>query len=98
MEMLTILEKGIELSKQGREIAALPGYTSLTRIRQVQGDVDGAWDVLQKAHQLAIQFDTIAWRNEAIVALFQARLWIAQPFNVRSTKPRSILRIVVHIQ
>ncbi len=72
------LIEGIELSQQVGKVVTLPGYISLARVRQTQGDVDGAWDALQKAQQLAIQFDTATWWNEPLVALYQARLWLDQ--------------------
>jgi len=71
------LVQGIELTGQWREIATFPGYITLARVRQAQGDVDGARDAIQKAQQLAIEFDAADW-DDLLVAMCQARLWLAQ--------------------
>jgi len=71
------LEEGLELTEQWRRIEALPGYFSLARVRQAQGDAEGAQDAIQKAMRLAEQFDAARW-DDWLVALEQARLWLAQ--------------------
>ena len=71
------LVQGIELTEQWREFATFRGYISLARVRQAQGDVDGARAAIQKAQQLAVEFDATDW-DDLIVATYQARLWIAQ--------------------
>jgi LuxR family maltose regulon positive regulatory protein len=71
------LVQGIELTEQWREFATFRGYITLARVRQAQGDVDGARAAIQKAQQLAVEFDATDW-DDLIVASYQARLWIAQ--------------------
>jgi LuxR family maltose regulon positive regulatory protein len=71
------LTEGIELVKSWGEVGAIQGYVSLARIRQVQGDVDGAREAVQKAQQLAVKFDAMEM-DDILVAMQQARLWIAQ--------------------
>ena len=71
------LVEGIELTKQWGEVGAFDGYVALARVKQAQRDVDGAHEEIQKAQQLATQFDA-SEVDDVFVALFQARLWIAQ--------------------
>jgi len=71
------LTQGIELSRQWREAAALGGIIALARIRQAQGDMDGAQHMVERARQLAAQSDATE-ADDLTVALYQARLWIAQ--------------------
>jgi LuxR family maltose regulon positive regulatory protein len=49
----------------------------LAQLRQAEGDFKAASQALQKARELAIQFDAIEV-DDHVVALAQARLWIAQ--------------------
>ena len=71
------IAEGIQRIRQWGEIGALDGYVSLARIRQAQGDVDGARDAIQKAQQLAIKFDATEM-DDLMVAMHQVRLWTAQ--------------------
>jgi LuxR family maltose regulon positive regulatory protein len=71
------LQEGIELTTQWRSIEALPGYLSLARLRQAQGDTHGAQDAMHQAVQLARGFDAAEW-DDWLVGLEQARLWLAQ--------------------
>ena len=71
------LIEGIELTKRWGEAPAMDGYIALARVRQAQGDVDGARDAIQKAQQLAIKTDATEL-DDLVVALEQARLWVAQ--------------------
>jgi LuxR family maltose regulon positive regulatory protein len=71
------LVEGIRLIKQWGEIGAMDGYIALARIKQAQGDADGARDMIQKAQQLAVKFDATEM-DDFVVAVYQARLWIAQ--------------------
>jgi LuxR family maltose regulon positive regulatory protein len=71
------LQEGIELTAQWRSVEALPGYLSLARLRQAQGDTHGAQDAVHQAMQLASGFDAAEW-DDWLVALEQARLWLAQ--------------------
>jgi LuxR family maltose regulon positive regulatory protein len=71
------LVEGIELTKQWSEVGALDGYIPLARVRQAQGDVDGALDAIQTAEQLAIR-SKFTEMDDLMVALCRARLRIAQ--------------------
>jgi len=71
------LTEGIELARRWGEIGVLDGYISLARVKQAQGDVDGARDVIQKAQQVAAKTDATELDDFFVDAL-QARLWIAQ--------------------
>jgi LuxR family maltose regulon positive regulatory protein len=78
LEMATrYLEEGIELTKRWGEALAMEGYIGLARVRQAQGDADGARDAIQRAQQLAITTDATEL-DDLVVALEQARLWVAQ--------------------
>jgi LuxR family maltose regulon positive regulatory protein len=70
------LTKGIELAERWGAVGAM-GYIALARVRQARGDLDGAWEATRKAQELAVKFD-ITEIDDLAVALFQARLWIAQ--------------------
>jgi LuxR family maltose regulon positive regulatory protein len=71
------LVEGIELISKWGEIGGLDGYIALARVKQAQGDGDGANKEIRKVQQLALKFDTIEV-DDLLVAAFQARLWIAQ--------------------
>ena len=70
------LTEGIELTRRWGEAPAMDGYIALARVRQAQGDADGARDAIQKAQQLAIKTDATEL-DDLVVALEQARLWVA---------------------
>lgn len=71
------LMEGIEWTRAWAATSALDGYMSLARLRQAQGDVDGAHRAVQEAQQLAVQFDATEL-DDLLVSLLQARLWVAQ--------------------
>ncbi len=71
------LLEGIELTEQWSEVGPLEAYICLARIRQAQGDVDGAWQALEKAQELAVKFD-LTDLDDLTVAMFQAWMRVAQ--------------------
>jgi LuxR family maltose regulon positive regulatory protein len=71
------LTEGIEWTKEWAETSALDGYMTLARLRQAQGDRDGARRAIEEAQQLAVQFDATEL-DDLLVSLLQARLWVAQ--------------------
>jgi len=71
------LEEGIALTRQWSIFAALEGYIMLARVRQAQGDADGAGKALEQARQLAAQFKATDM-DDLFVATSQAQLWVAQ--------------------
>ena len=65
------------LTRQWREVAALPGCFYLARLRQALGDPEGANAALREAARLALLFDATEL-DDLVVAAYQARLWIMQ--------------------
>ena len=73
----TLLVEGLNCTRQWREIAALPGYFQLARLRQAQDDVAGAEAALREAARLATLFDATEL-DDAVVVVYQLRQWIMQ--------------------
>jgi len=71
------LTEGIELIGRWGEVGAMDGYIALARVKQAQGDPQAANEMLEKARQLAVQFDATDM-DDFLVAVRQARLWLAQ--------------------
>jgi LuxR family maltose regulon positive regulatory protein len=71
------LVEGIDLTEQWTEVGALEAYIPLARVRWAQGDMDSAWDALEKAQELATQFD-LSELDDLSVDLFRAWMWISQ--------------------
>jgi LuxR family maltose regulon positive regulatory protein len=71
------LNAGIEQIGKWGEIGVIDGYLSLARVKQAQGDLDGALDLLEKARQLALQFDATEL-DDLIVATHHVWICIAQ--------------------
>ena len=71
------LMTGIALTGPGMPIWALDGYLALARVKQAQGEFEGAQKAVDMAQELAIRFDATDL-DDWIVAALQARLWIAQ--------------------
>jgi LuxR family maltose regulon positive regulatory protein len=69
--------EGIELTRQFGNIWATSAYTVLAQVKQTQGDPAGAQEAMQKARQLAIEFDATEM-DDIRVAAYQALLWIDQ--------------------
>ncbi len=72
-----LLLEGIERRMKVGRGGAMDGYLSLARIRQAQGDSDGALDAIQRAQQLAAEFESTQI-DDLVVAMFQALLWVRQ--------------------
>ena len=69
--------EGIGLIKNWGEVGAISGYIGLARVKQAQGDEEGARLAIQTAGKLAAKFDAMKADDE-YVAVHRARLWIAQ--------------------
>jgi LuxR family maltose regulon positive regulatory protein len=69
--------QGIELGQKWGEAGVITGYSGLARVKQAQGDVDGACAMIQMAQQLAIKFDAMEM-DDMIVGVHQVHLWMAQ--------------------
>jgi len=74
---MRLLTESLELSRQYGEIGVLAVYLHLARVRQAQGDGDGANEMAQYAQQLAAKSDATPL-DDLLVGVSQARLWIAQ--------------------
>jgi LuxR family maltose regulon positive regulatory protein len=68
-----ILE-GIELTQQWRKAAAIEGYLFLARVKQLQNNWKSANQALEKAMDLAVEYDAIEI-DDRMVEMWQARLW-----------------------
>jgi LuxR family maltose regulon positive regulatory protein len=71
------LGQAITLSGQVGDMGTLVCYLTLARVKQAQGDPGGADEAVQKARHLAAK-STVSDIDDALVAVSQARLWIAQ--------------------
>jgi LuxR family maltose regulon positive regulatory protein len=71
------LAEGIELARQWSKFAALEGYITLARVKQAQGDADGAREAIEEARQMAVQFEATDI-DDLVVAMSQAQFWVAQ--------------------
>ena len=71
------LTEGIELVGQWSEAGPFEAYVSLAQVRRAQGDMDGAWEVLRRAKEVAIQFD-LTELDDLSVAFVEALLWVAE--------------------
>jgi LuxR family maltose regulon positive regulatory protein len=69
--------EGIELTRMWAEMATMQGYIPLAYVRQAQGDIRGARQAIQRARQLAQEFDA-SKLDDIMIAAYQARLWIMQ--------------------
>lgn len=74
------LKEGIELFRLFGELGSVLSYVALARIKEVQGDLEGAQDIVDLARQLAVQFDASTMDDELVDA-YQAQLWIAKGKN-----------------
>ena len=71
------LTEGIEQIEQWGEIGAIDGYIFLAYVKQAQGDIAGAADAIQKAQQLAVQFDATEM-DDVFAGAHQAHLSVIQ--------------------
>jgi LuxR family maltose regulon positive regulatory protein len=71
------LLEGIELTRKWGEAGGISGYTHLARLKQAQGDADGARQAIQTAREIARNFDAMEL-DDLLVDVNQVRLWIAQ--------------------
>jgi LuxR family maltose regulon positive regulatory protein len=69
-----MIMEGIELTRQWRKAAAIEGYLFLARVKQLQNNWDSANQALEKAMQLAVEYDAIEI-DDRMVEMWQARLW-----------------------
>jgi LuxR family maltose regulon positive regulatory protein len=70
------LEEGIELITKWGEVGGITGYGQLARLKQSQGDLDGAHQAIQRAGQIARSFDAMEL-DDRLVDVYQVQIWIA---------------------
>ena len=71
------LKEGLELFKLFGELGSVISYVTLARIKEVQGDLEAAQEIVDQARQQAIQFEASTMDDELVDA-YQAQLWIVQ--------------------
>ena len=69
--------EGINLVERWGETGTMQAYSALARIRQIQGDVEGAREAIETAKRIAADFDAMKL-DDSLMAIHQARLWIMQ--------------------
>lgn len=71
------LVEGLDLFKQFGEIGSIISYLTLARIKETQGNLIRAQEILDQARHLAVQFEGSKMDDELVEA-YQVQLWIAQ--------------------
>jgi LuxR family maltose regulon positive regulatory protein len=71
------LNEGIELVRNLGVIGTLDGYIALARVKQAQGNPQGAEQVVDTVHKIATRFDA-SDLDDLMVDLQRARLWLLQ--------------------
>jgi LuxR family maltose regulon positive regulatory protein len=71
------LNEGLELFRLFGELGSVLSYISLARIKEVQGDLEGAQEIVDLARQVAVQFEASTMDDELVDA-YQVQLWNAQ--------------------
>lgn len=72
------VEQSIDLARRGGIVERLAmDHVTLVRIRRAQGDLDGAWEAMREAEQLAREHSLPAGAI-SLVKAFPVRLWLAQ--------------------
>jgi LuxR family maltose regulon positive regulatory protein len=72
--------EGLELFKLFGELGSVISYISLARIKEVQGDLETAQEIVDQARQLAGQINASTMDDELVEAN-QVQLWIRQGKN-----------------
>ena len=75
--LLARLNEGLALGTHWGEIGSLDGYVALARVKQTQGDAEGARQMIEDARRLAGRFDATEL-DDFIVGAVQAQLCLAQ--------------------
>lgn len=71
------LAQGVELTEKWSDVSGVQGYIGLAQAKQAQGDIAGANQAIQAAHQLALKSD-MTETDDILAGAAQARLWVAQ--------------------
>ncbi len=72
-----LVEEGLDLASSWSRFLALACYLVLSRVRQAQGDLAGASDLLGRCQQLAAEWD-VSEMDDVIVGAYQVRVWLAR--------------------
>ncbi|UCD99964.1 MAG: hypothetical protein JSV42_04405 [Chloroflexota bacterium] len=73
-------KEGIEQFKLFGELGSIISYVSLARIKEIQGDIISAQEIVDQARQMAVEFSASTMDDELVDA-YQAQLWILQGEN-----------------
>jgi LuxR family maltose regulon positive regulatory protein len=71
------ITEGIERINGWGKAGAINGYVALAHVKRVQGDLAGAYEAIQTAERLAIEFSATTV-DDVYVATAKAQLWLAQ--------------------
>lgn len=71
------LKEGIELLESWGALVIYTGYLALARLKQSQGDLGGAMEIVQKLRRLAAQ-TKMTLIDDWVVDMAQASLWVVQ--------------------
>jgi len=69
--------EGLELAAEWSRFLAIACYLVLSRVRQEQGDLEGAAGLLDRCQQLAVEYD-LTDMDDIIVDASLVRVWLAQ--------------------
>jgi LuxR family maltose regulon positive regulatory protein len=79
------LYDGIKLFRLFGELGSVLPYVTLARIKDIQGDLEGAQEIVDLARKLAIQFDASTMDDELVDA-YQVQLWILMGKNEQALR------------
>ncbi len=90
------VERSLELAQRGGMVERLAmDQVVLARIRQAQGDLDGAWEAIREAERLAREHSLPA-AAASLVKAFPARLWLAAGESVAAFQWAEQAGITIH--
>jgi LuxR family maltose regulon positive regulatory protein len=72
-----LIDEGIELAAAWSRFLAMSCHMVLSRVREAQGDLEGASDILDQCQQLAEEWD-LSDMDDVMVGAYRARVWLAQ--------------------
>jgi LuxR family maltose regulon positive regulatory protein len=72
-----LIEEGLELAAAWSRFLVISCHMVLSRVREAQGDLRSASDLLDQCQQLAAEWD-LSEMDDVMVGAYQARVWLAQ--------------------
>jgi LuxR family maltose regulon positive regulatory protein len=72
-----LVQEGLKLASAWSRFLALACYMVLSRVRQGQGDLDGAGELLDRCQQLAVEWD-VSEMDDIIVGAYKTRISLTQ--------------------